>query len=121
MQATARRPFVVSATSCARRRLIRDIRLHPMPDIPPIEAPEVEHLIAEIMPDASITTETISPIHGSWRIEIIREGRRFAFVWGPISGFGGIDYSVPSDDVFAYCDEYLWSLDDARKFLSNRI
>jgi hypothetical protein len=92
-----------------------------MPDIPSIEALQVERLIAEVMPDASITTDSISPIHGSWRIEIICDERRFAFVWGPMSGFGGIDYSVPSDDVFAYCDEYLWSLDDARKFLSNRI
>jgi hypothetical protein len=92
-----------------------------MPDIPRIGAPEVERLIADVMPEASITTESISLIHGSWRIEISRDDQRFAFVWGPISGFGGIDYSVSNDNVFAYCDEYLWSLDDARRFLTSRI
>jgi hypothetical protein len=92
-----------------------------MPSIPLIEASQVERLIAEWMPDASTTTETISPIQGSWRIEIQHERTRLAFVWGPESGFGGIDYSIANDDVFAHCDEYLWSLDDARKFLVNRI
>jgi hypothetical protein len=113
MQATALLASVLSSTLT--------VRLHPMPDIPQIEAPQLERLIAAVLPDASFTTENISPIHGSWRIEIIRDNRRFAFVWGPISGFGGIDYSVVNDDVFTHCDEYLWSLDDARRFLSDRI
>ena len=92
-----------------------------MPDIPTIEASQVERLIAQVLPDASITTGIINPEYGSWRIEIVHGNCKLAFAWGPLSGFGGIDHSVANDDVFAYCDEYLWSLDDARRFLTARI
>jgi hypothetical protein len=92
-----------------------------MAEIPTVEAAHMERMITELLPEASFVTQTINTSHGSWEIEIVTPHKRLAIVWGPLSGFGGIDHSRLNNDPFAYCDEFFWSMDDARKFLVNSI
>jgi hypothetical protein len=85
--------------------------------IPQISLSQIEALVAKVIPHATTHSEVINPNYGSWRIEITVAKHRLAFVWGPLSGFGGIDYSKPNEDIFAHSDEIFWSFDEAEQFL----
>ena len=88
-----------------------------MQKIPPISLSQVVALVSAVMPYAVTHAEVINPDFGSWRIEITTDKNHLAMVWGPLSRFGGIDYSKPNEDIFAHCDDIFWSLDEAEKFL----
>ena len=85
--------------------------------IPQISLSQIAALITAILPHAVTHSEVINPDYGSWRIEINTAKHHLAVVWGPLSGFGGIDYSKTDEDIFAHCDEIFWSLDEAEHFL----
>lgn len=68
-----------------------------------------------------IDIEQINTEHKSWSMSVKTGDHHLEFVWGPISGFGGIDHSTKNENTFAYCDEYLDTLEDARRFLDKSL
>ncbi|MEO5914592.1 MAG: hypothetical protein ABIS50_10195 [Luteolibacter sp.] len=79
------------------------------PRIPLITASDLKDLLSSVFPQATFESEITNADFGSWRLTVTQDYKEIEFVWGPLSGFGGIDPEIHNEDVFAHCDEYLYS------------
>ncbi len=84
--------------------------------IPLLTSNALCNALHEQFPRAQLSEEVVNAEHRSWRVTMTVGDKRLEFVWGPLSGFGGINPDVEDENAFAYCDEYLYSLDDAVRF-----
>jgi hypothetical protein len=86
------------------------------PRIPLLTAEHLTEVLLLAFPQATFESEATNPEYGSWRLTMSQFSKVIEFVWGPLSGFGGIDPDIDDDNIFAYCDEYLYSEEAAITF-----
>lgn len=85
--------------------------------IPVIDAEELKEVLHSAFPSANFIQEIVNPAYDSWQLQVLQADKSIEFVWGPLSSFGGIhSQSATDENLFAYCDQYLHSIDDAIAF-----
>lgn len=85
--------------------------------IPHVDPVDFSDTLKQLFPNAQLNTEIVNPDHKSWCMMLSINGKSIEFVWGPLSGFGAINWQNQDvDDPFGYCDTYLYSVDDAIAF-----
>ncbi|WP_404789518.1 hypothetical protein [Altericista sp. CCNU0014] len=85
--------------------------------IPYIESEQLSDRLQQHFPSAQITVEIMNSEYQSWCMKVAIDGKNLEYVWGPLSGFGVIDLKNRSvENLFAYCDVYLGSMDEAVNF-----
>ena len=83
------------------------------PRIPVVPIDEFQSALQLAFPDSSFHVERVNPRYGSWHLVVSLGERQVEFVWGPLSGFGGIDPAINDGNVLAYCDQYLFTKEAA--------
>ena len=56
--------------------------------VPEIDAQELKEFVETLLPQSQVTFSPMNPDYGSWQIEVIAEGIRAEYFWGPLSAFG---------------------------------
>lgn len=59
--------------------------------IPEIDAQELKEFVETLLPQSQVTFSPMNPDYGSWQIEVVGDGLRVEYFWGPLSGFGFTD------------------------------
>ena len=90
--------------------------------IPLITVDELQSALELVFPAAQFEAEQVNVEHRSWRLHVSLGKRRIEFAWGPLSGFGGIEHNSPDREAsFDYCDDYLFSLEDAISYAESHL
>ncbi|WAC18404.1 hypothetical protein OVA24_14310 [Luteolibacter sp. SL250] len=65
-------------------------KVYERPRIPLLSAGQLMDILLPVFTEATFKGEIINAEHNSWRIEVSNPPKLVEFVWGPLSGFGGM-------------------------------
>ena len=86
---------------------------------PTVTSDSFASLVRDHFPDARTKIEPMNPVYQSCRMEVSRGNTGAEIVWGPLTGFGGIDPTLPDDgNIFKPFDVPFDSVEEVIQFLS---
>jgi hypothetical protein len=91
-------------------------------EIPTVTIQQMSEVVRQYIPSAELKEEVINPDYSSWRLRVVASEVSLEFLWGPLSGFGVTNLSIPlteNDNPFAPYDIGFESLEAAENYLAD--